>query len=58
MKADKTERCSVTIELQPIPGPWLSPANRRLARLLKAAKHYGWRCTACKTAMTNNTKNT
>lgn len=37
------------LELEPVPGNYLAPPERRLARLLKAMlRAYGWRCVSCR----------
>ena len=42
-------RVVIMLHLTPAPGNWQAPADRRLARLLKAMKRgYGWRCVACR----------
>ena len=37
------------LELEPVPGNYLAPPEKRLARLLKTMlRAYGWRCNACR----------
>jgi hypothetical protein len=37
-----------SLELEPVPGNYLAPPEKRLARLLKTMlRAYGWRCNAC-----------
>ena len=37
------------LEVEAVPGDYLAPPERRLARLLKCMlRAYGWRCTACR----------
>lgn len=44
-----TPRTVVVLHLTPVPGNYLAPPEKRLARLLKAMlRAYGWRCTACR----------